>query len=311
MYMQIAPQARRPSFLVDEIRRRPMVAYFALAYTLTWSYEIAILVWWRDGESGGLWTAPASFGPMIAALVIAGLTHGKEGVRHWLAPLAHWRVGWGWHLVVLVGIPALAFAGTMLVEGKLPSEAPSAGQFVFAYGWSLIIEGALSGPLGEEPGWRGFALPRLEKRFGPLLGSLVLVPLWTGWHLPLFFTQWMTGRGTAGFQSIGLYFLVVASLTIIFTWVFNKTGGSVLIAILLHASINTGMRSAMNLFSAATHPFLLSLISFGGLAMALVVATGGQLGYEPAGPHPPRWTRREPVVNRSTLRPPRQVDFPP
>src|SRR5215471_20883036 len=89
---------------------------------------------------------------------------------------------------------------------------------------SLMIFGS---PLGEEPGWRGFALPRLQQRYGPLAGSLVLGPLWALWHLPLFYTAW-----GASYQIIGiplgllLFTFVIMGTTIVMTWLFNHTKGS-------------------------------------------------------------------------------------
>ncbi len=110
---------------------------------------------------------------------------------------------------------------------------------------ALLVIFLVGGPLAEEPGWRGFALPRLEERFGPLVGTLLLGTLWGLWHLPLFlFTPGYNGAGT-GLVGISLPFLAFVigevALAVIFTWVFNNTHGSLLLTMLLHASANTAI----------------------------------------------------------------------
>jgi membrane protease YdiL (CAAX protease family) len=140
----------------------------------------------------------------------------------------------------------------------------------------------LGGPLGEEPGWRGFALPRLQRLHGPLLGSLILGPLWALWHLPLFFVPaWET---PPTILNIVLYVIAATAFTIIMTWVFNNTKGSLLIAILLHAAVNTSFATLIALFPTplvtdygTTVPMV---IGFGVLALLVIVLTRGRLGYQ-------------------------------
>jgi membrane protease YdiL (CAAX protease family) len=140
----------------------------------------------------------------------------------------------------------------------------------------------IGGPFGEEPGWRGFALPRLQRRYGPLLGSLILGPLWALWHLPIFFIPSWNFPPTL--LNLVLYVISAISFTIVMTWVFNNTKGSLLMAILLHASFNTTFLILNQLFTASivtdygsTVP---SVIGFGALAVVLVTLTRGRLGYQ-------------------------------
>jgi membrane protease YdiL (CAAX protease family) len=101
----------------------------------------------------------------------------------------------------------------------------------------LVLVLVLGGPLGEEPGWRGFALPRLQRLHGPLVGSLILGPLWTFWHLPLnLIPTWSHGDAASGGVILTILAGLVATVayTIVFAWVFNNTYGSLLLAILLH-----------------------------------------------------------------------------
>ncbi|MFG1926899.1 CPBP family intramembrane glutamic endopeptidase [Cryptosporangium sp. NPDC048952] len=143
----------------------------------------------------------------------------------------------------------------------------------------------LTSSLAEEPGWRDFALPRLQTRYGPLVGTLILGPLWAWWHLPLFLTTWY--RGENALRSIALYTVLAVAFSIIITWAFNRTGESLPVAMLIHASNN----NTFSVLAPVLLPALVSsdsvrvasLIGYGAVAIALVVATRGQLGYEPGG----------------------------
>jgi uncharacterized protein len=140
----------------------------------------------------------------------------------------------------------------------------------------------LGGPLAEEPGWRGFALPRLQRLHGPLVGSLILAPLWACWHLPLFFVPaWDTPPTILNFI---LYLTAVTVMTIVFTWVFNNTKGSLLIAILLHAAVDTSYATLIVLFPTPLvtdyGTMVPMVIGFGAVALVVIALTRGRLGYQ-------------------------------
>ena len=144
---------------------------------------------------------------------------------------------------------------------------------------SLFVYVLFHRPLGEEPGWRGFALPRLQSLHGPLVGSLILGVLWGLWNLPLFFTPWntLTTLNVVGFV------LATTCLAIMYTWVFNNTKGSLLIAILLHWSFDLSTLPVASLFPAPIideYGLLVILPGFGALALVLVASTRGRLGYQ-------------------------------
>jgi hypothetical protein len=136
----------------------------------------------------------------------------------------------------------------------------------------------LGGPLGEEPGWRGYALPRLESAFGPVRGTLLLGLLWTGWHLPLFFYPSWTS------EPLWIYVVLVMGQSFILTYAANLAGFGVVTPIAMHATFNTVSRFLNGLF-ASTQPQ--AWIPFGwvmalcGVATAavLILATRGQLAY--------------------------------
>jgi membrane protease YdiL (CAAX protease family) len=141
------------------------------------------------------------------------------------------------------------------------------------------------GPVFEEIGWRGFALPRLQRLYGPLIGSLILGTLWALWHSPLFLIpSWDTPHGS--FLDAALFLVWAVSITIVFTWVFNNTKGSVLMAILAHGSVNTAGAAVYTLFPApvVTGSITGFVFGFGVAAVVVVILTRGRLGYQQEEP---------------------------
>jgi membrane protease YdiL (CAAX protease family) len=272
------------------ISRYPLISYFVIAYVGSW---IIVLPYLRSASGAGLlpfhWPVPfavsaalAPFaGPFLAAFVMTGATEGKPGICRLLGRIVQWRVGIIWYLFALVGIPAITVLGAIVVPGVLASFESPAPALVLTYPTSFALALIIGGPLGEEPGWRGFALPRLQRIYGPLGASLVLGPLWACWHLPYF---WMPEWGTpkSGVLDMVWYGLAAIALTIIYTWVFNKTKGSLLIVILMHASNDAFFINQLFLAPIVTDSLLPFVIGFGATALLLVLLTRGRLGYLPS-----------------------------
>jgi CAAX protease family protein len=271
------------------LARHPLTFYFIIAYAGTWLVELPYVL---SEDGAGLlpfssplltWTLPLSIftGPFLSAFVMTGATEGREGVDRLLRRFVLWRVGLRWYLFALVGIPVLVVFSVVIMPGALESfqglaalalPLPMLGLFAYIF--------FFGGALGEEPGWRGFALPRLQSLHGPLVASLILGPLWGLWHLPLFWTPW--NELTA--LNVVVYVLAITCLTIMYTWAFNNTKGSVLIAILIHATFNWTTVAVAPLFTApilTDHGLLPFLSGFGALAVVLVALTRGRLGYRP------------------------------
>src|SRR5215208_1009215 len=268
------------------LARHPLVFFFIIAYAGTWLLELPYVL--SEDGSGLLpfsspvlqWMMPVSIfmGPFLAAFVMTGVTEGRAGVGRFLRRFVLWRVGLGWYLFVLVGVPAILVLSVIVLPGALASFqglatlAPLPLLFLAVYAFLL-------GPLGEEPGWRGFALPRLQSLHGPLVGSLILGVLWGLWHLPLFFTPW----NTLTTFNVVMFVLATTCLAIMYTWVFNNTKGSLLIAILIHWSFDVATVPVATLFPAPIideYGLLVILPGFGALAVVLVALTRGRLGYQ-------------------------------
>jgi membrane protease YdiL (CAAX protease family) len=217
------------------IKRHPLVTFFLLAFGITWIVWVPRAAGVSVGVVGDAWT----WVPAIAALLAAALTGGRAAVRDLGARLVRWRVGWQWYLVVILGPAAfsVAVAGiyVLLLGGSWADAAPLAlreGPLLLLPLFLLIL--ALTDGLGEELAWRGFALPRLLSRHNALAASLILGVLWGLWHLPLVWTE----GATLYQQPVWLFLLDITAKSVLFTWVFLRTRGSVLVAMLLHAATN-------------------------------------------------------------------------
>ena len=169
-------------------------------------------------------------GPFLAAITTAAVVGGGRGVRAYFRRLIHWRVGVGWYLVAFLA-PVAGWAMVAYVNVLLGAATPSPARLA---GWSTIVTATLVFLINhftgawEEPGWRGYALPLLLRRHSPLVASALLGVMWTLWHLPLFLTGLIPWPDAA----------VVFPLTFVFTAIYLHTAGSVLIAFILHATIN-------------------------------------------------------------------------
>src|SRR3712207_1743868 len=127
--------------------------------------------------------------------------------------------------------------GAIVLPGVLASYQTPALSLVLTYPVTFVLAFFIGGPLGEEIGWRGFALPRLQRPHGPLIGNLILGPLHVFWHLPLIWVpQWATPRDTI--LDLVWYFLAAVFATFIYAWLFNNTRGSVLLVVLMHTSFD-------------------------------------------------------------------------
>jgi membrane protease YdiL (CAAX protease family) len=211
-------------------------------------------------------------------LIVAAATAGTPGMRDLYQRIVRWRVAPRWYLFAVVGIPAIMVLGAIVLPGVPASFQLPAAAAVLAYPVSFAVSFWIGGPLGEEPGWRGFALPRLQALYGPLLGSFILAPLHVLWHLPLYWVpEWGTPRETS--LDLAAYALSGVALTFIYTWLYNATKGSVLITTLAHTSVDAFFLNQLFLAPAAASlvPFV---IGFGFVAILLIVFTRGQLGYE-------------------------------
>jgi len=257
------------------LRQYSLFAYFILAFGISWLIELPFAL----SQYGiGLYTLPSNItvlgiplvyasglgiplGPTGAAFLLTALLEGKPGVRGLLKRYIQWRVSLKWYLLILLGTPLLSTLSFSLFYTPALQNIPI---FLWSYLVHLLIAFLIN---GEEGGWRGFALPRLQKQVGPLLGSILLGLLWGLWHLPLMLIPAQSPLGHPITLALLLVFLLgITARSIWYTWLFNNTGGSLLLAMLLHGALNG--YQAGPLFGQVEHEPARLLIS---VAVALLI----------------------------------------
>ncbi len=235
------------------VRRRELVIFFFLSYLIAWS------------------TLPfgsfLAFSPLISAIIVVTVAEGWRGLAQLGRRLIRWRVNWIWYAAA-IGLPLLVHAVAIGLNMAAGAPAPSMAQFhpwyalLMVFGVSMV--NPLEGPLGEEPAWRGFAQPRLQSSWSPLVSAAVLGLLITCWHLPLVFMP----QFDLGLPDIASTVLV----TFWYAWLFNRSGGSVLLTLIAHVtegSVNTGALWAAG--ADANREAWTWLISWALLVVALLI----------------------------------------
>jgi uncharacterized protein len=230
--------------MLSWVKRHPVVLYFVIAYGISWGIEIPLVLVHQGMIRAQIpmWLHyTASIGPLSAALIMTWMLEGRSGLNDLLARIFKWQIGFRYYafaLLVPMGIFAIAVLINRVVTGAWPNLALLGSVDYLSY---LTPVGALglwliTFGLGEETGWRGFALPHLQKTRSAAVATLLLGILWACWHLPLFFYRdTYIQMGIAGFPMLALSLICAA---MIFTWLYNSTQGSLLIVMLFHAVFN-------------------------------------------------------------------------
>ena len=238
------------------MRRHPLIAFFVLAYLLTW-WIYPLL---RFSPLLGIF---GLFGPALAAIIMAAVTGGKPGVKALLSRVVRWRVGLPWYLIAL-GLPtvlSIATAGLGYLLGASESIQVGALTVLELVLFVLVV--------GEELGWRGYALPLLLEKRSAVTASLILGALWGLWHLPTFLVPGTPQYGLP----LAAFVLLTIEYSILMTWVFLHTLGSVLIATLFHGAINLSQGIFLGGLNGADRYWLLSIV-YGVAALIAAVALG-------------------------------------
>lgn len=245
--------------------KRGTMAFFVGAFAITWTLQLpAVLA--RFGAIPGplerymLPVGLGGFGPLLAAVLVSRFEPGGPGVRALLRPLRIWRVNVVWYLLAL-GLPAVAYvAGDAVYTlcGGTHAEhwlwLPGDGQHIAA----MIVF-----PIGEEIGWRGLALPRLQEKHGALAASQLVGIAWTLWHIPMFI---IAGFSPAMF---GIMFMLLMAGSVTTSWIYNRAGGSLLLAVLVH--VGAHLNNPNQAFPPNMTPLLIETVALCVVAVALVL----------------------------------------
>ncbi|MGE5591904.1 MAG: type II CAAX prenyl endopeptidase Rce1 family protein [Bacillota bacterium] len=224
------------------LKRYPLITFIATTYALTW------LAWLPLALRGPVYGDRLSYlhflgsmGPLASAFAVTGLASGRAGLRELLGRLLRWNVPAGWHLLAWFGPAALYAVGAVVLRvvwGQWPpfsqfGRSEEFAQLAVPVYWVLSI---LSYGFGEEVGWRGFALPRLQQKYGQLASAVILSLIWALWHLPVF--AFSTGMSQMGPAEIFGWYISLLTGSVLLTWMYNGARGSVLIVAVFHAALN-------------------------------------------------------------------------
>ena len=256
------------------IRRYPLASFFALSCVFSWMLWAPL--WLPAFGVTGLPVfvyhhALGALGPICAALLVSLMQDGMAGPRDLARRLFVWRGSLKW-LAVALGAPFALLVLAVLVESKLNgvsvpwASIGTSREFPQFSALGFLVYNIVSFGVGEEMGWRGFALPRLQSRHSAIVATLLLSMGWALWHLPLFlYRPGFTSMGAAGVA--GWFFSLVTG-AVLLTWLYNESRGSILVVSLFHAAVDVAFTST------ASTPFVVNatgaLITVWGVAVILV-----------------------------------------
>ena len=225
------------------VREHQLVTYFALAYAISWIIVAPLIA-----SAQGFIDVPVPFalhylndyGPLLAALITTGIANGSEGLGELFRRMVRWRVGLGWVLVAAFS-PLVVYGisvGIVVSLGDPPPDLSRLGTITYLpyLGWAGWVFWILTAGIGEESGWRGYALPKLQSNMSALSATLIVTLFWVGWHLPRFF--YYGAYMELGFSVLPLAAHGFLAMSIVLTWLYNSMRGSILMVALFHGGYN-------------------------------------------------------------------------
>jgi len=264
---------------VKWLRQAPLPSYLVLTFAWSWAcWGLSPAVRPQLPWLATLLMSAGSFGPSLAAVVVVASTRKWLGLRAWLGRCLRWRIGWAWYafaLLLPLALMSIA-AGLHIALGGVIAASPASGHLLMTVvNFFLIL--LLGGPVGEEFGWRGYALPVLQERWGWRGASLGLGLVWGLWHLPLFF---IAGSSQAHIP-LALFLLSVVAMSVLFAWLVDRAAGSVVAALVLHTAINFWPSVVPVLPTEASHGAYTWVVAM--LVLLALVALGLKAGPSAVG----------------------------
>jgi membrane protease YdiL (CAAX protease family) len=236
------------------------VPFFLLAFGFTWALQVpgvAVRLVYGPGHGDALipLAALGIFGPLVAAVTLTAHAEGRAGVRRLFAPLRQWRVHPGWYFA------ALFLPGLLLTAGLALMRLAGRGGPVTFFPAIAGVVLAIVISLAEEVGWRGYAQPRLEQRYGVFGASGVVGVLWMLWHIPMFL------GADVPLTLLPVMLLYFLGGSLLFAWIQRGTGGSLLLVVLAH--VGAHLNNSHAALPGDTLPLLVSAVVYGALGLAV------------------------------------------
>ena len=251
---------------------RDLLAFFLLTFTFTWVTWLTAAALAAPGNTGffgfrGPVFLLGVFAPALVAVALTARAEGRDGVMRLVSRIGRWQVAARWYLFAVGYLAAIKLLAAVMVRG-VTGAWPAFGDTPWPLMLGAIVVSTWA-QAGEEVGWRGYALPRLSRHLGLGGASVLLGVIWASWHLPLFFLR---GSGSDG-QSFPIYLLHVTAVSVAIAWLYWKTDGSLLLVMLMHASVNNTTGIVPSSLPGAENPLSLN----GSLVAWFTVALSGLL----------------------------------
>ncbi|HMB62969.1 MAG TPA: type II CAAX endopeptidase family protein [Eudoraea sp.] len=224
--------------------RRFTILFFVLSFAISW------VLWspfYFSENVSEFWVLPGAWGPTLSAIILAFREGGRSGIKQLLRKLLIWKVSIRYYLFAILGLICIALVAVavhVLSGGKIPDislilqgmglSGDDAMLGIMLLPIFFLVNMLLGGPVAEELGWRGFAQPELQESYGPVRAGIVIGFLWSMWHLPLVI---FLPKAIGGMPVVA-YIPLMTAMGIVFSWLYNHTKGSVLLAIFLHGGMN-------------------------------------------------------------------------
>jgi uncharacterized protein len=250
------------------IKKHQLITFFVLAYIIMFGVMFGY-IFLQPGKPLQPWSlvwALGIFSPTISGLVVSGIIGGRSEVKRLLTGITRWNVDLRWYFAAAFLLLGPLMIALVYVALGHPAAGLKPGLTTTSL-LGIIVFQLFSGPIGEELGWRGFALPRLQAKYNALVSSLILGVIWTFWHLPFFY---LTGATQMGIP-MPIYLFLVLTITLYLTWLYNNTHGSVVITILAHFTYN--LSSTLIAGAVSLMPAMLFYMTAGPLLFLVVVVT--------------------------------------
>jgi membrane protease YdiL (CAAX protease family) len=254
-------------FTVEQrsLKKGNLLLFFLIAFVWSWS------LWLLQILGLNLYIAP--LGPFVAAFLLTFMNEGEGGVKELLKRGFDPRFGRIWYVPIFLLMPVIAgfsLFAAWLSEGAVPELTVLSQPWLVLCNFVYIF--FLGGPFEEEFGWRGYALPRLQMRHSALVSSVTLGIMWAFWHLPLNFMAQPPGpQYEAAFGMFLGSTVTMVFMSIMFTWLYNNTGGSIFATLLFHTMVNLSTYIVFPVFETQTGPlyYLISMIAVAIIILAI------------------------------------------
>ena len=269
-----ASRGRRRAYSV-----RTLLIFFALSFAIMWAAFITVAVAVPAGTpAGSLLILLGAYSPGLTAIALTAWSDGQAGLRALLGRLLHANVPARYYVFAVSYMAAIKLAAALLHRVLLGTWPRFGAEELMLMPFAIVLSTPFQA--GEEIGWRGYALPRLTTRFGLAGASLLLGAIWAVWHLPQFYIA----GGDSYQQSFPVWAVQVIALSVALAWLYARSGGSLLLVMLLHSAINntkdivpSGVSEPPGVFSLGASPVSWLTLALLWLCAAFMLANGGRV----------------------------------